>query len=271
MKKTVTVIPFLGAIVLSSTASAAVVVYQDEAAFTADLVNPADFGSVQADPFGTSDTTGNTSLSWTSEINGKNYSITFSEGLFDTSLGGTASEATAAPTVGDIDTSDSSFVYEAGTLDQGGASIPTWGFDSGSTASNASNSVALFDFTSSETDVYAFSLKAVDFEGGNAWSSVVAAYRPDGSLIDEVSFDWPAPDYGDGTVEYIGFGADEAIGYVAFFVGEDDATGYGHGERVAVGDFKLGTSALGATVPEPSTVLSGGLGLFVALLRRRRG
>ncbi|WP_168565322.1 PEP-CTERM sorting domain-containing protein [Crateriforma spongiae] len=261
-------------LLMTGSAPAAVVIFQDEAAFTADLADSNNFGTVGEDLHGTSDLTGLSSQTSSGIfINGLEYSFTFREGVFDTSLGGNASVATGANLIGDIDTSGSSFRYEAGTTDQGGASIPAWGYDTDATASSSANTVALFDFTASPTDLLSFSLQAGDFEGGNAWSNVVAAYRADGTKIGEVSFDWPATAYGDGVTNFIGFGADEAIGYAAFFVGEDDDTGFGHTERIAVGDFKLGTSQLNAAaVPEPSSILTlTALGLTgAARIRRKR-
>ncbi|MGJ8634859.1 MAG: hypothetical protein ACSHX7_13160 [Luteolibacter sp.] len=261
-------------IAASSLAHGAVTFYDDETAFQADLVNAADFGAgdfdadAAASPFGSSDSSDLVSATWTTTISGDDYTVTFSEGVFDTSIGGTATVATGPASLSDIDFTDSDFIYEAGETDQGGATIPTWGFDTEFSPSGG-NAAAVFDFTASATDVFSFSLLLADFEGGNAWSNVVSAFRADGSLIGSISFDFPGPEYGDAVLNFVGFGADEALGYVAFFVGEDDPTGTGNTERIAVGDFKFGSSAL-STVPEPSAVLLGLTGCLL-LFRRARG
>lgn len=255
------------------TVRAAVTIYNNEAAFTADLVDPSNFGALPANPHGNVDISGLSSQTTTFAINGNSYSFVFREGTFDTTLGGTASVATGPANVSSITTTGSSFVYEATTTDQGDASISAWGYDTDTPiASGTSNTVALFDFTGSPTSVYSFSMETADFEGGNNWSNVVAAYRGDGTLIGQISFDFPPPTYGSDVVEFIGFGADEPIGYIAFFVGEDSATGYGQQERIAVGNFKAGTSIL-ETVPEPGSIALLGVALsaFTCFSRKRNG
>ncbi len=234
-------------------------IYQSETEFNANLTDGINFGSagvnfhgsqdlpLSGDPLLTSQTTGPFS------VNGNDYSFTFHEGTFDTTGGGTNTSAKAATTVGDIigwsgsttgTTTGSGFIYEANSTDQGGASIPTWGYDTDNPINSTSNTVALFDLKGSPTNIYSFSLQAGDFEGGNGWSNVVAVYDTAGNLMDEISFDWPAPQYGDGVVNFVGVGSSEAIGYVAFFVGDDDPTGFGFTERIAVGDFQTGSSQL---------------------------
>lgn len=267
MKNTRTPIILLALAATTLTSQAVIQIYQDEAQFNADLSNSSDFGSI-TDPT-TADLSGQTSHSVSQTINGQDYSFTFREGTYDSSNGGTASSIILPTNVSDIATSSSSFVIEHASVGQGGANISAWGYDTDNNISSSSNTTALFDFTSSTTPVYSFSLSAADFEGGNAWSNIVAAFRPDGTLIDATSFDWPAPDYGNGTVQFIGFGADEAIGYLAFVVGEDDATGYGLTERIAIGDFKMGTTPL-TTVPEPSSCALLGFGAVTLLLRRKK-
>lgn len=267
-------IPFI-AFATGSSLRAAVTIYNGSSAFISDLVDPVNFGPVPANAHGPSDISDLSQLETTFAVNGNSYSFVFREGIFDTTVGGTASHATAPATVSAIITAGSDFIYESNPVNQGGANISAWGFDTGTHihgGSATANTVALFDFTGSPTDIHSFSMQVADFEGGNNWSNVVAAYRADGSLIGQISFDFPAPDYGNGTVEFIGFGADEPLGYIAFFVGEDGASGFGHGESIALGNFSAGTSVLG-TVPEPGTAIFLGMGFFgsVCGLRRRFG
>lgn len=246
---------------------ASVTFFDNEAAFTTDLVDPVNFGSVGVDVHGADDITNLSSITTEVSINGSNYAFTFSEHAFDTTFGGTASQATAASTIAELIIVNSNFSYEAGSTDQSGASSPSWGFDSGGTPQSG-NAVGLFDFTASPTDVLSFSLDLIDFEAGNALDGVVAAYRADGSLIDQFLLGLDAP-HGNSEVNYLGLGADEAISYLAFFVGEDSATGTGVSESFALADFQLGSSLLNS-VPEPSSFVFLGCSSLIILLRRTR-
>lgn len=206
-----------------------------------------------------------------SATNAGGASITIREGTFDSfALPG------APATLGLIDFSGSNIDFEAsdagtgnGTSQAGAASL-AWGVDTDTSISSASNTVLAFE-TSSNT-AGTFSAVLLDLEGGGpngAAPAYVAVYDNAGTLTSQQSLLFPSAAFGDDAEYLFSFTGLTSSATIAFFVGDDDAAGDGHIERIAAADFGTFTSA--AVVPLPATfwLLAGGLLLLGRVSGRR--
>ncbi len=201
-----------------------------------------------------------------SDLSGNDYSFSFTEGGYDTVDG-------IAPTIDLIETMDSNFAVEV-NASQSGATTQHWGFDTNSSVPGGTNATAILDFTESATDIFSFALETADFEGSGpdgARPAFIGAYDDDGNLIESQLLAFPAPHYGDEQVQFFGFNiaasqSATGIGYIALFVGDDDAGGTGITERVALGSFSAG---IASNVPEPSSGLLLFAGLIAIATRRK--
>lgn len=228
--------------------------------------------------------TGLTSVSRTGSVGSDGFSYTVTDVNFKTGQpfgldGGTL-------TVGNDILSNSTLAVES-SVSQGGAGSVNWGIDSQSAPDSASSggletpNAAVFDFTSSATDIDHFGVNLHDFEAGFdngdgvLQSGFVRIYDDMNNLVDNQAINFQPGSFGNGETIHFGVFADSGmvLSKVVLVLGDDsdsDTTnGWGGREHWAASEFTIGNAA---QTPEPSSFLLLGMAsVFGTCRRKRRG
>ena len=175
-----------------------------------------------------------------------------------------------------FNTTGSKLKFEATDVDQDDVGVESWGFDSEYPISNSSNAALIFDFTASRNTVFQFGADLIDMEGGNGRNPYAGVYDAFGALIHEEALVFPEVSgqtnlYGDKEVRFVGLESldHEVLSTVVFVVGDNDPDATGGSERLAAGDFYVGTKPVVAT-PIPAGIWLMLSGLLGALWFRKK-
>lgn len=143
-----------------------------------------------------------------------------------------------------------------------------FGFDTLAT-NHSDNGALVFSFLASTARVHQFGLDLLDYEGGSTIPAYVGIYDLTGhlSLAKSLRFDADpvgvsSNGFGDGVVRFFAIEGDVStpIGAVVFVVGDDNDFADGRTERLAAGDFYIGSR--GVPVPASLPLLLSALGLL---------